>query len=69
MHAQNDVEVLTCVKSRTDQVKVEFTETCPFAAWCAAILSFQTGIDAILLNYMCLGVCGGCSSPPSGVPV
>ena len=38
------------------QVKAEFTETCPLAAWCSAILSFQTGMDATLLNYMRLGV-------------
>ena len=40
------------------QVTAEFTETCSLAACCAAILSFQTGMDATLLNYMCLGVCG-----------
>ena len=26
----------------------EYTETCPLAYWCLAILSFQTGKDAIL---------------------
>ena len=40
------------------QVKAEFTETCPLAASCPVILSFQTGMEAILFNYMCLGVCG-----------
>ena len=50
------------------QAKAEFTETCPLADWCPAILSFQTGMDATLLNYMCLGVCG-LLSPSSGVPV
>ena len=40
------------------QVKAEFTETCPLAAWCPAILSFQIGMGATLLNYMCLRVCG-----------
>ena len=65
MHAQSDVEVLTCVESTTgihcravnSQVKAEFTETCPLPDWCPAILSFQTGTDATLLNYMCWGVC------------
>ena len=62
-HAQGDVEVLPCVKSRTPmqssklQGKVEFTETCPLADWCPTILSFQTGINATLFNYMCRGVC------------
>ena len=37
--------------------------------WLASvILSFPPGIDATLLNYMCLGVCGPLS-PSSGVPV
>ena len=40
------------------QVTAEFTDTRPLAACCSAILSFQTGMDATLLNYMCLGVCG-----------
>ena len=39
------------------QVKSEFTETCPRAASSATILSFQTGMSATLLNYMCLSVC------------
>ena len=30
------------------QVKAEYTETCPLAYWCPAILSFQTGVDATL---------------------
>ena len=30
------------------QVKSEYTETCPLAYWCPAILSFQTGMDATL---------------------
>ena len=34
-------------------VKAEFTETCQLAAWCSATLSFQTGMDTPLLNYMC----------------
>ena len=38
--------------------KAEFTETCPLADWCPAILSFQTGVDATLLDYICLGVYG-----------
>ena len=38
------------------QVIAEFTETCPLAAWCPAILSFQTGMNATLLNYVFLGV-------------
>ena len=50
------------------QVEAEFTEICPLAVWCPTILSFQTGMDATLLNYMCLGV-WGCYSPSSGVPV
>ena len=33
-------------------------ETCPFAHWRPVILSFETGMDATMLNYMCLGVCG-----------
>ena len=37
------------------QVKAEFTLTCPLAC-CPAILSFQTGMDTTLVNYMCLGV-------------
>ena len=51
------------------QVKAEFTETCQLPAWCPAILSFQGGMDATLLNYMCLFcvcVCvwgGGCYCP------
>ena len=40
------------------QVKAEFAETCPLAACWPVILSFQTGMDAILFNHMCLGVCG-----------
>ena len=39
------------------KVKDEFTETCPLAAMCPVIL-FLTGMDATLLNYMCLGMCG-----------
>ena len=39
------------------QVKPEFTETCPLADWCPDILSFQTGKDANLLNYMCRSEC------------
>ena len=39
------------------QVKVKFTETCPPAAWWSVILSFQTGMDANLLSYVCLCVC------------
>ena len=50
------------------EVKAEFTETCPLADWCPTILSFQTGMDVILLNYMCLGRCGRLQSP-SGLPV
>ena len=50
------------------QVKAEFTETCQLADWCPAILSFQTGMDATLLNYMCL-VCVGRYIPSSCVPV
>ena len=46
------------LQSSKSQVKAEFTETCPLAYWYPAILSFQTGMDATLLNYMCLGVCG-----------
>ena len=34
----------------SSQVKAEFTETCPLAAWCPAIFSFQTGMDATPLN-------------------
>ena len=30
------------------KVKAEFTETGPLAYWCAAILSFKTGMDATL---------------------
>ena len=53
------------------QVKAEFAETCPLTACCPAILSFQiqTDMGATLRNYMCLGVCVGCCSPSSGVPV
>ena len=40
------------------QVKAEFTETCPLAGWFPFILSFQTGMGATLLYYMCLVVCG-----------
>ena len=40
------------------QVKTEFTETCPLDDWCPVILSFQTGMDVTLLNYICLGVYG-----------
>ena len=40
------------------QVKAEFTETCPLAACCPAILWFRTGMDATLLIYMCLRACG-----------
>ena len=54
------------------QVKAEFTETCPLAAYCPVIFSFQT--DATLINCMWFGVCGllkslqwcsrvGCNSP------
>ena len=34
------------LQSRKLQVKAEYTETCPLAYWCPAILSFQTGMDA-----------------------
>ena len=47
------------------QVKAEFTETCPLAAWGSIILSFQTGMDATLLNDMCLCVW----AVPMGVPM
>ena len=40
------------------QVKAEFTKTCPLAASCPVILSFQTGMDVTLLNYTFLSVCG-----------
>ena len=30
------------------QVKAEYTDTCPLAYGCPAILSFQTGMDATL---------------------
>ena len=30
------------------QAKAEYTDTCPLAYWCPAILSFQTGMDATL---------------------
>ena len=40
------------------QVKIEFTDTYPLADGCPAILSFQTGMDATLLNFMCRLVCG-----------
>ena len=56
------------LQSSKHQVKAEFTETCPLADWCPAILSFQTSTDATLLNYMCWGVCELLQSP-SGVPV
>ena len=39
------------------QVKAEFMETCSLADWCPTILSFQTGMDDTLLNYMYLCVC------------
>ena len=32
----------------------EFTKTCPLADWCLAILLFQAGMDATLLN-ICAG--------------
>ena len=64
------------------QVKAEFTETCPLAAWCPVILSFEIGMGATMLNYLCLDVCGllhslqwcssvGCNSQSfsSGIPV
>ena len=70
MHAPSDVEVLTRLTSITGfhgravtPSKTEFTETCPLAAWCPAILSFQTGMDATLLNYMCLCVWAGAVPP------
>ena len=47
---------LVSIAEQQFQVKAEFTETCPLAAWSPAIFSFQTGMDATLLNYMCLGV-------------
>ena len=66
------------LQSGKPKVNAEFIETCPLAA----ILSFQTGMDATLLNYMCLGVRGlllslqwcssaGCNnqSLSSGIPV
>ena len=37
------------LQSSKFQVKPWFTETCPFAARCSAILSFQTGMDATLI--------------------
>ena len=40
------------------EVKAGFTKTCPIAACCSAILSFQTSMDAILINNMRRGVCG-----------
>ena len=56
------------LQSNKLQVKAELIETCPLADWCLAILSFQTGMDATQLNYMCRGVCGLLQSS-SGVPV
>ena len=44
------------------QVQAEFTETCPLATCCLVSLSFEAGIDATVLNYMCLGVCGSLQS-------
>ena len=38
------------LESNKPQVKTEFTETGPLAAWCPVIWSLQTGIDATLLN-------------------
>ena len=32
------------------QVRAEFTETCPLAACCLAILSFHSGMDTTLLK-------------------
>ena len=64
------------------QVKAEFTEICPLTARYPTILSFQTGMDATLLNYVCLCVLRilqslqlcfsvGCNSQSfsSGIPV
>ena len=39
---------LASIAEQQIQVKAEYTETCPLAYWCPAILSFQTGIDATL---------------------
>ena len=36
------------LKSSKLQVMTEYTETCPLAYWCPAILLFQTGLDATL---------------------
>ena len=49
---------LVSIQSSKLQVKAEFTETFPLAEWCFTMLSFQTGMDATLLSYMCRGVCG-----------
>ena len=48
------------------QMKAELT--CPLAAGCPAILSFQIGIDATPPNYICLDV-WGYYSPSSGGPM
>ena len=56
-------ELVSIAESSKPQVKAEFTETCPLADWCPAILSFQTGMNATLLNYMCLCV-GAVTVPP-----
>ena len=34
------------------KVKAEYTETCPLAYWCPAILSFQTDMDATLHAHL-----------------
>ena len=44
------------LESSLPKVKDEFTDTCLLAAWCPAILSFQTGMGATLLNFGWLGV-------------
>ena len=49
---------LVSIQSSKLQVKAEFTETFPLAEWYSTMLSFQTGMDATLLSYMCRGVCG-----------
>ena len=45
------------------QVKAEYTDSCPLAYWCSAILSFETRMLLCMLNYMCQGLCG-LSVPP-----
>ena len=53
-----EVQNWYALRSSKLQVNAEFKDNYSLAVWRSATLSFKTGMDATLLNYMCLGVWG-----------